>query len=37
MIVFPVISYFIGSIPFSYIVAKWRTGDDIREFGNKNV
>lgn len=37
IIVFPVISYFIGSIPFSYIVAKWRTGDDIREFGNKNV
>lgn len=37
IIVFPVISYFIGSIPFSYIVAKWRTGDDIREFGTKNV
>ena len=37
LIICPIISYFIGSIPFSFIVAKWRTGDDIREFGNKNV
>lgn len=37
IIVCPIISYFIGSIPFFYIIAKWRTGDDIREFGNKNV
>ncbi|MCG3253599.1 MAG: glycerol-3-phosphate acyltransferase [Candidatus Heimdallarchaeota archaeon] len=37
VIVCPIISYFIGSIPFSYIIAKWRTGDDIRELGNKNV
>ncbi|NHJ04786.1 MAG: hypothetical protein EAX90_08180 [Candidatus Heimdallarchaeota archaeon] len=33
----PIIAYFIGSIPFSYIINKWRTGVDLRESGNKNV
>ncbi|MBN1328357.1 MAG: glycerol-3-phosphate acyltransferase [Candidatus Heimdallarchaeota archaeon] len=37
IIISPIIAYFIGSIPFSYIVAKWRTGEDLREIGNKNV
>ncbi|MGC9779412.1 MAG: glycerol-3-phosphate acyltransferase [Candidatus Heimdallarchaeota archaeon] len=37
VIVCPVIAYFIGAIPFSYIVAKRLTGDDLREIGNKNV
>ncbi|MHA1841684.1 MAG: glycerol-3-phosphate acyltransferase [Candidatus Heimdallarchaeota archaeon] len=36
-IIFPVASYLIGSIPFSYIVAKWRSGEDLREIGNKNI
>ena len=31
------ISYIIGSIPFSYIVAKLFKGKDIRKFGTKNV
>ncbi|MHA1355760.1 MAG: glycerol-3-phosphate acyltransferase, partial [Candidatus Heimdallarchaeota archaeon] len=36
-IIFPVASYLIGSIPFSFIVAKWRSGEDLREIGNKNI
>ncbi|NHJ31892.1 MAG: glycerol-3-phosphate acyltransferase [Asgard group archaeon] len=36
-IVCPVLAYFIGAIPFSYIIAKWQTGDDLRETGSKNV
>ena len=36
-IVCPVLAYFIGSIPFSFIVNKWRTGEDLREIGNRNV
>jgi len=36
-IVFPIASYFIGSIPFSYLIAKWRSGVDLREVGNKNI
>ncbi|NHK30675.1 MAG: glycerol-3-phosphate acyltransferase [Asgard group archaeon] len=37
IIVCPLIAYFIGSIPFSYIIAKWRSGEDIRKLGTKNV
>ncbi len=37
IIICPLISYFIGSIPFSYLIAKWRTGEDLRETGNRNV
>lgn len=37
IIVCPIIAYFIGSIPFSYIIARWRTGEDIRKSGTKNV
>lgn len=36
-IICPIIAYFIGAIPFSYIITKWQTGDDLRNFGNKNV
>lgn len=36
-IVCPIIAYLIGSIPFSYLINKWRTGVDLRESGNKNV
>jgi glycerol-3-phosphate acyltransferase PlsY len=36
-IICPLLAYFVGSIPFSYIVAKWRSGVDLREIGNKNV
>jgi len=32
-----VISYFIGGIPFAYIVAKLSRGIDIREVGSRNV
>jgi len=37
VIICPLIAYLIGSIPFSYLVAKWRTGKDLREVGTKNV
>jgi glycerol-3-phosphate acyltransferase PlsY len=30
-------AYFIGSIPFAYIVTKWRKGIDIREVGSHNL
>lgn len=36
-IVCPIIAYFIGSIPFSFLITKWRTGVDLRASGNKNV
>ncbi len=36
-IICPIIAYLIGSIPFSYLVTKWRTGKDLREVGTKNV
>lgn len=32
-----VIAYMLGSIPFSWIITKWRTGKDLREIGSKNV
>ncbi len=37
IIICPIIAYFIGSIPFSYIIAKWRTGEDLRKTGLGNV
>ncbi|MHA1211180.1 MAG: glycerol-3-phosphate acyltransferase [Candidatus Heimdallarchaeota archaeon] len=37
IIICPIVAYFIGSIPFSYIIGKWRSGEDMRETGNKNV
>ncbi|MEK7352935.1 MAG: glycerol-3-phosphate acyltransferase [Chloroflexota bacterium] len=30
-------AYFIGSIPTAYLVAKWRRGIDIRQYGSGNV
>jgi len=30
-------SYFIGSIPFSWIVTKFKTGEDLRKIGSGNV
>ena len=32
-----VLGYLIGSIPFPFIIAKWRKGIDLREVGSKNV
>lgn len=32
-----VLSYLVGSIPFAYIIVKWRTGEDITEHGTGNV
>ena len=37
VIICPIIAYLIGSIPFSYIVTKWRSGIDLRTSGNRNV
>jgi len=37
VIICPIIAYFIGSIPFSYIITKLKTGKDLREVGTKNV
>ncbi len=37
VIICPIIAYLIGSIPFSFLIAKWRTGKDLREVGTKNV
>lgn len=37
VIICPIIAYFIGSIPFSYIITKWRSGVDLRDSGNQNV
>ncbi|MEA2071613.1 MAG: glycerol-3-phosphate acyltransferase [Asgard group archaeon] len=36
-IICPLLAYLIGSIPFSYLITKWRSGVDLRESGNKNV
>ncbi len=37
IIICPIAAYLIGSIPFSYIVAKLKTGKDLREVGTQNV
>ena len=31
------IGYFIGSIPFAYLITKWRTGKDLRREGTGNI
>lgn len=36
-LIFPSISYLIGSIPFGFVLVKAIKGVDIREFGSKNV
>lgn len=33
----PFLAYLLGSIPFSYIITRLRTGGDIREMGSGNV
>ncbi len=37
VIICPILAYLIGSIPFSYLITKWRSGIDLRESGMKNV
>ncbi len=32
-----IFSYFLGSIPFGYIIYKFKTNDDIRKFGSGNI
>lgn len=29
--------YLIGSIPFGYLLVRWKTGRDVREFGSGNI
>ena len=36
-ILFFTISYFIGSIPFGYIIFKFKKNDDIRKYGSGNI
>jgi glycerol-3-phosphate acyltransferase PlsY len=33
----PIISYFLGSIPFGYLLVKYRQGQDIRATGSGNI
>ncbi|MCI0616696.1 glycerol-3-phosphate 1-O-acyltransferase PlsY [bacterium] len=35
--VIPLAAYFIGAIPFSYLITRWKTGGDIRNMGSGNV
>jgi acyl phosphate:glycerol-3-phosphate acyltransferase len=35
--IIPALSYFLGSIPFSYLITRWKTGGDIRTMGSGNV
>ncbi len=32
-----VIAYFIGGIPFGYLLVRWRTGEDVRSKGSGNI
>lgn len=32
-----IIGYFTGSIPFSFLIAKWAKGIDLRKFGDGNI
>jgi acyl phosphate:glycerol-3-phosphate acyltransferase len=32
-----VLAYFVGSIPTAYLIARWRKGIDIRQYGSGNV
>ena len=33
----PLAAYFLGAIPFSYLITRWKTGGDIRNMGSGNV
>ena len=33
----PILSYFLGSIPFGYLLVKYKEGQDIRSFGSGNI
>ena len=33
----PIISYFLGSIPFGYLLVKYKEGQDIRSIGSGNI
>lgn len=35
--VIPLAAYFLGAIPFSYLITRWKTGGDIRNMGSGNV
>jgi acyl phosphate:glycerol-3-phosphate acyltransferase len=35
--VIPLAAYFLGAIPFSYLITRWKTGGDIRSMGSGNV
>ena len=37
LILLSILSYLIGSIPFSFLIAKLLTGRDVRKFGSRNV
>ena len=32
-----VLAYFIGGIPFGYLIVRWRTGKDVRSSGSGNI
>ncbi len=36
-LIFIIFPYFIGSIPFGYILGRWFAGEDIREVGSGNI
>ncbi len=37
VIIAMLVGYLVGSIPTAYIVARWRSGIDIRDYGSRNV
>tara|TARA_Y100000590_G_scaffold436169_1_gene556420 strand:- start:504 stop:1196 length:693 start_codon:yes stop_codon:yes gene_type:complete len=37
VIIAVLLGYLVGSIPTAYIVARWRSGIDIRDYGSRNV
>lgn len=37
LLIIPVAGYILGSIPFSYLVTRLKTGGDIRNMGSRNV
>src|SRR5579863_4704274 len=32
-----VVAYLVGSIPFGYLLVRWKTGEDVREKGSGNI
>ena len=32
-----IVAYFIGGIPFGYLLVRWRTGEDVRATGSGNI